>query len=72
MEQKVKCNNCEWKGEEQQLQDELCPKCGMNSEGKIMDINETKNITIIIEGGALQEVEGLPDGWTFTLIDHDN
>ena len=38
---KVKCNNCGWSGTEDLLQDELCPKCGMNSEGKIMDIEDT-------------------------------
>lgn len=39
--QKVKCNNCDWNGEENELNDELCPKCGTNSEEKIIDIDKT-------------------------------
>ncbi len=34
----VKCNNCEWRGIEELLNDELCPRCGVRSEGKIMDL----------------------------------
>lgn len=29
-------------------------------------------ITIEISGGVLTDVQGLPDGWTYELIDHDN
>mgnify|MGYP001602469958 CR=1 FL=1 len=42
--QKIKCNNCGWEGREDELKIsediELCPKCGLNSEGKLMDITE--------------------------------
>lgn len=31
-----------------------------------------KTITIVIEGGCLVDVSGLPDGWDYELIDHDN
>lgn len=30
------------------------------------------NIEIEISGGCLTSVNGLPEGWTYTLIDHDN
>lgn len=44
--QQVKCNWCDWHGTDDQLKTreengdiiETCPKCGDNSEGKIMDI----------------------------------
>ena len=29
------------------------------------------NISIEIKDGVVQEVDGLPDGWTYTLDDHD-
>ena len=42
----MRCNWCEWQGVEEDLKlsgygedaIELCPECGQNSEGKIMDI----------------------------------
>ncbi len=43
---KVHCNNCDWDGTEKELEvingedTELCPECGLKSEGKIMDIDE--------------------------------
>ncbi len=42
--QNVKCNNCDWFGTEDMLKSdgELCPLCGLNSEGKIMDIDPPK------------------------------
>ena len=29
------------------------------------------NITIVVEGGVVQSVEGLPDGWTYLVEDND-
>ena len=29
-------------------------------------------ITIVVEGGVVQDVEGLPDGWTYLIEDNDN
>lgn len=41
----IKCNNCDWEGDEQELKVqegiELCPDCGLNSEGKLMDTEPT-------------------------------
>ena len=28
-------------------------------------------ITIVVEGGVVQNVEGLPDGWTYLIEDND-
>ena len=40
--QKVRCNNCGWVGVEDDLKvledREFCPKCDIDSEGKIMDV----------------------------------
>ena len=37
---RVKCNNCDWIGDESELKEdgEHCPDCGANSEGKLQDI----------------------------------
>ena len=29
------------------------------------------NINIVVENGMVQEVDGLPDGWTYTIEDLD-
>ena len=29
------------------------------------------NINIVVEGGVVQEVDGLPEGWTYTIEDLD-
>jgi hypothetical protein len=31
----------------------------------------TMTITIVVEGGVVQDVEGLPDGWTYLIEDND-
>ena len=31
----------------------------------------TMTITIVVEGGVVQDVEGLPDGWKYTVADLD-
>lgn len=31
-----------------------------------------KSVVISVRGGCVQDVEGLPKGWTYTLVDHDN
>ncbi len=33
--------------------------------------NAKKTITIEIDRGCLTDVHGLPTGWTYTLVDHD-
>lgn len=33
---------------------------------------ETGTITITVQGGVVVDVTGLPDGWNYRLIDHDN
>ena len=46
--QHIKCNNCEWEGDTEDLKlsghgedtIELCPECGLNSEGKLMEVPE--------------------------------
>ena len=31
----------------------------------------SKNINIVVEGGCVTDVEGLPEGWTCTIEDND-
>jgi hypothetical protein len=31
----------------------------------------TMTITIVVEGGVVQDVEGLPDGWAYLIEDND-
>lgn len=43
----------------------MCDECNATKEPE-------KNIIITIEGGCLRDVEGLPEGWTYTLNDLDD
>jgi len=31
-----------------------------------------KTITVEVEGGVVQDVHGLPDGWDYEVVDYDN
>lgn len=39
---------------------------------KLTEALADREITIEISGGVLTDVAGLPDGWTYKLVDHDN
>lgn len=40
-----------------------CPECEPEEKG---------NIIITVRGGVVQDVEGLPEGWSYTLKDYDD
>lgn len=46
----------------------------MEYEGELepSEPTATGTVTIEISGGCLTDVSGLPDGWTYELIDHDD
>lgn len=35
------------------------------------DGKQTKEVTIYILGGVVDDVKGLPEGWTYRIEDHD-
>ena len=43
-------------------------ECGAKQKRKK---KENKTVTITVMGGVVTDVENLPEGWSYRLIDHD-
>ena len=63
-----KCEGCGEYVPEEYITDGLCPGC---ENEKILENPPDQSIIIEVEGGIVTDVSNLPDGWDYTIIDHD-